>query len=93
MRQLTSLALIGVVLSIPVYGQSGFEFTLKRNSKTEQQTRDQLERLLRSYDISQWIFTKSILIDDNEIPHSHPVLTMSTRHIKDDDLSPGDVCP
>jgi hypothetical protein len=86
MRQLTSLWIISLALTLAAYCQSGFEFTLKQNSKTEQQTKDQMQRLLRTYDISNWIFTKSILIDDTQTPHSHPVLTLSTRHVKDDEL-------
>ena len=31
-------------------------------------------------------FTRAIQIDESAIPHSHPVLTLHTRHLKDDDL-------
>src|SRR5262249_30147279 len=86
MRRFTALVLTWLSLAVPAYSQSALTIELKQNSQTEQQTKDQLERLLRTYDIKQWIFTKSILIDDNAIPHSHPVLTLSTRHIKDDEL-------
>ena len=86
MRRLMVLVLVCVFLILPAHGQKSFEIALKQNSRTEQQTRDQLERLLRTYDISQWIFTRSVLIDDTATPHSHPVLTLSTRHTKDDEL-------
>jgi hypothetical protein len=86
MRRFTVLSLVWMLLAVPTYSQSGFTIELKQKSRTEQQTKDQLERLLRTYDIQQWIFTKSILIDDTAIPHSHPVLSLSTRHIKDDEL-------
>jgi hypothetical protein len=46
----------------------------------------QLDRLLHKYDLSEWIYTKEIAIDDDAIPHSDPVLTLHTRHLKDDDL-------
>jgi len=86
MRRFTALVLIWLSLAVSAYSQFALTIELKQNSRTEQQTKDQLERLLRTYDIQQWIFTKSILIDDTATPHSHPVLTLSTRHIKDDQL-------
>ena len=49
-------------------------------------TRDQLLRLLQTYDLSKWIFTEKVAIDSNSIPHSHPVLTLHTRHLREDDL-------
>lgn len=54
----------------------------------EIQTRDQLLRLLSWYDIQKWLYTKTIAIESgfHVIPQSHPVLTLSTRHLKDDDL-------
>src|SRR5262249_41281436 len=52
----------------------------------EAQTKEQLLRLLKTYDVSRWIFTKSIVIDERAIPHSHPVLTLHARHLQDDEL-------
>ena len=46
----------------------------------------QLERLLSQYDLTQWIFTRSVVIDEEAIPHSNPILTLHTRHLRDDDL-------
>jgi hypothetical protein len=86
MRRFIATTLTCLFLAAPIYSQSGFTFELKQNSRTEQQTRDQMQRLLRTYDLKQWIFTKSILIDDTALPHSHPVLTLHTRHLKDDEL-------
>lgn len=62
--------------------------TLKNGDEPERQTQAQLERLLRTYDVRPWIFTDKIVIESGPrvIPHSHPVLTLSTRHLKDDEL-------
>jgi hypothetical protein len=76
----------GLVLVNQSQAQGGFEISLKHNTQDEAQTKEQLLRLVKSYDLSKWVFTKSILIDKEAIPHSHPVLTLSTRHIKDDEL-------
>jgi len=62
------------------------EINLKHDDSKERQTKEQLQRLLAKYDISNWVFTRKILIESSVIPHSHPVLTISTRHLKDDDL-------
>lgn len=60
--------------------------SLKHGDAAEQQTQRQLERLLLQYDLTPWIFTTSIVIDEDAIPHSHPILTLHTRHLLDDDL-------
>ncbi len=64
------------------------DITLKHNDQREQQTRQQLQRLLAAHDLSNWIFTRRIIIESgfDVIPHSHPVLTLSTRYLKDDEL-------
>jgi hypothetical protein len=58
--------------------------TLKHGSEPEQATRRQLERLLARHDVTPWLFTGVLEIDEQAIPHSHPVLTLSTRHLQDD---------
>jgi hypothetical protein len=77
-------------IAITAFGQTSgkVEIRLKNNDAREQQTKLQLERLLATYDVSKWMFTRTILIESgfNVIPHSHPVLTLSTRHLKDDEL-------
>jgi hypothetical protein len=64
------------------------EIKLQHGDAAETQTRDQLLRLLRTYDVKPWVFTPTVNIDSSHgtIPHSHPVLTLSVRHLKDDDL-------
>ncbi len=60
--------------------------TTLRGSPREAATKAQLERLLSAYDLAQWTFTGRVVIDDKSVPHSHPVLTLHTRHLRDDDL-------
>ena len=66
--------------------QGGLDISLKQGSADEARTRDQLRRLVAAYDLSPFIYTRSIMIDERAIPFSHPVLTLHTRHAKDDDL-------
>ena len=55
------------------------------DSAPELATKAQLERLIGSYDLRRWTFTHEVVIDEKSIPHSHPVLTLHTRHLKQDD--------
>lgn len=56
----------------------------KHAAPAEEATRRQLERLLDQYDLSPWRFTDAVEVEADVIPHSHPVLTLSTRHVNDD---------
>jgi hypothetical protein len=77
---------VALALSQGAFAQANLEITLKQGTADEARTRDQLRRLLATYDVSPWIYTTSIVIDERAIPFSHPVLTLHTRHAKDDDL-------
>ena len=86
MRRRVFLFLVALAAHQAAYGQSGLEITLKQGTPDEAKTRDQLQRLVGTYDLSAWIYTTSIVIDERAIPFSHPVLTLHTRHLKDDEL-------
>lgn len=82
-----SVVLLGQLV-IAQTASTQLEISLKHNDQREQQTKQQLQRLLSAYDVSNWTFTQKVIIESgfNVIPHSHPVLTLSTRHLKDDEL-------
>jgi hypothetical protein len=86
MPRSAAIVLTATFLATPGSAQPVLEITLKEGTAREAQTRNQLQRLLRTYDVSPWVFTKSIVIDERSTPHSHPVLTLHARHLKDDDL-------
>ncbi|QSQ27216.1 hypothetical protein JY651_20880 [Pyxidicoccus parkwayensis] len=60
------------------------EVSLVNGSVPEQQTREQLRRLLERFDVGRWTYTQAVQIDEQAIPHSHPVLTLHTRHLDSD---------
>ena len=69
---------VTVLLTIGFFNLSlgaspGLTVSLKHGDAAEQQTQTQLERLLLQYDLTPWIFTTSIVIDEDAIPHSHPI--------------------
>lgn len=86
MRRIVLLSMLAVAHGHAVLAQPAIEISLERGSPAEADTRAQLQRLLMEYDLSPWIFTRSIRIDERSIPHSHPVLTLHARHLKDDEL-------
>jgi hypothetical protein len=57
---------------------------LAHESEGERKTREQLERLLSRFDVERWIETREVVIDERTTPHSHPVLTLHTRHFDSD---------
>src|SRR5262245_35311507 len=90
MRRIPLGADLGLLIYItsPAQGVSNeLKISLKHNDDVaEAMTRSQLQRLLAQYDCSKFIFTKEVVIDRESIPHSHPVLTLHTRHRRDDEL-------
>lgn len=46
----------------------------------EQATAAQLQALTLSHNLEKWTFTEKVYIDQQAIPHSHPILTLNTRH-------------
>jgi hypothetical protein len=64
-----------------------FTLRLAHGNAREQAARSQLERVLAGHDLTRWIQTREIVFEQGAIPHSHPVLTMNTRHTDDDGLA------
>lgn len=60
--------------------------TLAHDSPEESRIREQLQHLLQRYDLTPWQFTDRVIVDQDAIPHSHPVLTLHARHQNDDAL-------
>lgn len=67
---------------------TGVVIELKQDDAASRATRDQMLRLLERYDLSRWRFTGKVIVDSDPkiIPHSHPVLTLDTGNLRDDEL-------
>lgn len=63
-----------------------WNFILASDSQRERQTQAQLERVLARYDLSPWIRTRRVRIEEGAVPFSHPLLRINTRHLDNDDL-------
>ena len=53
--------------------------TTKSGGAREEKVKSILEDILNTYDLSKYAFTDTVLIESWVKPHSHPVLTLSTR--------------
>ena len=86
MRLLITFAAL-IALSSTCYAfDNPIDVRLAHGSEQEKRTDAQLKRLLQQFDLSTDTYTRTIVIDERQIPHSHPVLTLHTRHLNDDDL-------
>jgi hypothetical protein len=60
--------------------------TLLNSGPNEQHTRSMLLGLFAQYPLDKWRYTDHIQIEDRRNSYSHPILTISTRLIDEDDL-------
>ena len=52
---------------------------LAHGTDRERQTKALLEQVLESYDLSQYTFTRQVVIEERAINHAFPVLTLNVR--------------
>lgn len=72
------LATSVLFLSLHVFAAVSVE--TKNQSEDELKIKNDLESLQAEYDLSAWIYTHKVEVDENaRTPRSHPVLTMSTQ--------------
>ena len=73
-----------IIPNLPnLLSKKDFTIKTKHNSLDENIAAIKLRLLLHLYPLSPWLFTNKVNIDQDSIPHSHP-LTLSTRYIQDD---------
>ncbi|WP_448565420.1 hypothetical protein [Thalassotalea ganghwensis] len=56
------------------------EITTENATKSELATVELLKALRASHDTNKWEFIDKVHINEKAIPHSHPLLTLHTRH-------------
>lgn len=87
----TAFAAAGILAAFVAFAQTSspqrstaeagqLQITLAHGTAAELETRERLLHLLNTYDLSGWLWTRKIIIEQGAIPHSHPVLTLNTRH-------------
>ncbi len=85
-RVCTTLATCCFVFAFALdsFSQDAIRITAKNDDPRELAAIEQLQRILKAHDLSRWIFTRSVVIERNVRPHSHPVLTLNTKFLDDD---------
>jgi len=87
MRHPVNILLFAILIGA-VSGQAKtpkLNITLQHNSAGEQKRKEQIERLADKYDLAKYTITRDILIDQQAINHSSPVLTQNLRFLDNDD--------
>jgi hypothetical protein len=71
------------------FDAKGTTWTIQQATGTEQEKEaaQELRRILGRCDLSKWTFTSVVRIDAQDIPHSHPVLTMNANYLDKDELA------
>ena len=62
------------------------EITSKNGGTKELHGKSQMERIIATYgqELKTYIFTEKIIIDENAIPFSHPILTLNCNYLDND---------
>jgi len=76
---LVSLGFAGTVLA-----QSGTDTEIVFTEQKKEEARQQLRRILSTYDLDPWIQTQEVRIAAGVDPHSRPILTLNTDYLDDD---------
>jgi hypothetical protein len=71
--------------------EPGMTITLKNHTPAEVAAQAQLERIVAEFPISRWLTTRQILIEQDAIPHSHPVLTLNAHQLENDTIQVGNL--
>ncbi len=80
--------LLMAIVLLPVFAQAKtpkLNITLQHNSPAEQKRKEQIERLADKYDLAKYTITRDIVVDQQAINHSAPVLTQNLRFLDNDD--------
>lgn len=62
------------------------QIILKNGTPAEIRKRLALLAILEKYDVSGWIFTNTVEVDETAMPHSHPVLTLNAEDDQDEPM-------
>lgn len=71
-----------VVEATDIFSAEGFEIHLAGVNEREEKVAEVLIGLSQKHDLSPWLFVNQVRIESGVIPHSHPILTLNTRHIE-----------
>jgi hypothetical protein len=78
--------LVILLISLSTFAKTPkLNITLKHDSEGEQKRKAQIERLAEQYDLAKYTVTRDIVVDQQAMNHSSPVLTQNLRFLDNDD--------
>jgi hypothetical protein len=66
--------------------ENGTESEVTFTEEKREQAREQLRRILATYDLDPWIITNEVKIEEEVDPHSKPILTLNTNFLDSDKM-------
>ena len=81
-----SLQSLVFLLIASISNAQAIEFTTEHNTESEKKTIELIKSLNKAHNLTKWQFSEVIHINSKAIPHSHPILTLHTRHNKSQDI-------
>jgi len=74
---LVGMTLFGIVAT--AVAADPISIKLAHNTDRERQTSEQLQKVIASYDLSKYTFTREVIIEERAMNHAFPVLTLNVR--------------
>jgi len=74
---LVGMTLFGIVAT--AVAADPISIKLAHNTNRERQTSEQLQKVIASYDLSKYTFTREVIIEERAMNHAFPVLTLNVR--------------
>jgi len=83
------IGVISISIAMPVFARDGISIRTAHHGPREEQTAEQLKKLIDIYDLSKYTFTRAVTIDRGAMNHAFPELTLNVRFadVPDDLLS------
>ena len=73
------------VVSTLSFAADSVKVDTNRNTDRERQTKTELEKIIASYDLSKYVFTRKVVIEEKAMNHAFPTLTLNVRFLNSDD--------
>ena len=73
------LCAVVLALTASAFAADPISIKLAHNAGRERQTSEQLQKVISSYDLSKYTFTREVVIEERAMNHAFPVLTLNVR--------------
>jgi len=70
---------VSLWLVLPAFARDGVSIRTAHHGPREVQTAEQLKKLIGTYDLSKYTFTREVVIDRGAMNHAFPELTLNAR--------------